>query len=64
MMLHCGRTHPGKKTWGPWHERWLQAQHFDRPAQQLALREMILGVKHAMERLNSIDAAIIEFLPG
>ena len=64
MMLRYGRTYAGKKTWGPRHQQWLQAQKFQHPAQQLALQEMILAARHAVERLQRVDAAIVEFLPG
>jgi len=64
MMLRYGRTYSGKKTWGPRHQQWLQTQRFDHPAQQLALQEMILAARHAMERLSRVEAAIVEFLPG
>ena len=63
MMLRYGRTYAGKKTWGPRHQRWLQAQEFDHTAQQLVLQEMILAAQHAAERLKRIDAAIVEFVP-
>jgi transposase len=63
MMLRYGRTYPGKKTWGPRHQQWLQTQKFDHPGQQLALQEMILAAQHAAERLRRVEAAIIEFLP-
>lgn len=64
MMLRYGRTYPGKKTWGPRHQQWLQAQKFSHPGQQLVLQEMILAARHALERLQRIDAAIVEFLPS
>jgi len=64
MMLRYGRTYSGKKTWGPRYQQWLQTQRFDHPAQQLALQEMILAARHAMERLSRVEAAIVEFLPG
>lgn len=63
MMLQYGRTYPGKKTWGTRYHRWLEAQHFDHPAQQLVFQEIILGAQHAMEQLRRIEDAIIEFLP-
>jgi transposase len=63
MMLRYGRTYPGKKTWGPRHQQWLQTQKFNHPGQQLALQEMILAAQHAAERLRRVEAAIIEFLP-
>ena len=63
MMLRYGRTYPGKKTWGARHRQWLAAQRFEHPAQQLVLLEMTHAAQHALERLQRIDAAIVEFLP-
>jgi transposase len=63
MMLRYGRSYTGKKTWGARHRQWLQAQRFDHPAQQLVLLEMTHATQHAAERLERIDAALVEFLP-
>ena len=63
MMLRQGRTYPGKKTWGARHLRWLQEQNFDHPSQQLVLQELLLAARHAGERLQRMEAAVIEFLP-
>lgn len=63
LMLRYGRSYPGKKTWGARHRQWLQAQRFDHPAQQLVLQEMALAAQHAQERLQHIEAAIVEFVP-
>jgi hypothetical protein len=62
MMLRQGRTYPGKKTWGARHLRWLQEQNFDHPSQQLVLQELLLAARHAGERLQRMEAAVIE--PG
>jgi transposase len=63
MMLRQGRIYPGKKTWGATHRHWLQKQTFEHPAHGLVLLEMLLAVRHAEERLERIEAAIVEFLP-
>lgn len=63
MMLRQGRTYPGKKTWGARHLRWLQEQNFAHPSQQLVLQELLLAARHAEERLQRMEAAVIEFLP-
>lgn len=63
LMLRQGRIYPGKTTWGARHARWLQQQRFDHPAHQIVLQEMVLGVRHAKERLDRIEAAIAEFAP-
>lgn len=64
LMLRQGRIYPGKTTWGARHARWLQQQRFDHPAHQIVLQEMVLGVRHAQERLDRIEAAIAEFVPA
>ena len=48
---------------GPRHRRWLQAQRFEHPAQQLVLQDLILAIQHAAERLARVETAIMEFLP-
>ncbi len=64
LMLRQGRIYPGKTTWGARHARWLQQQRFEHPAHQIVLQEMVLGVRHAKERLERIEAAIAEFVPS
>jgi hypothetical protein len=63
LTLRYGRSYPGKKTWGARHHQWLQAQRFRHPAQQLVLQEIILAAQHAQERLQRIEAAIVELVP-
>jgi len=43
--------------------RWLQEQNFEHPAHHLLLQDLLLATKHAEERLERTDAAIVEFLP-
>jgi transposase len=64
MMLRHGRVYPRKKTWGPTHAQWLQAQKFSHPAHQLILQDLLLAVRHAQERLQRVENAIEEFLPA
>ena len=63
LMLRQGRIFPGKKA-GAAHRRWLQEQNFVYPAHHLVLQEMLLAVRHAKERLERVEAALVEFLPG
>jgi transposase len=63
MMLRYGLIYAGKKTWGPRHRQWLQAQKFAYPAQQLVLQDLILAAEHAAERLKRVETSIMEFLP-
>jgi transposase len=64
MLLKHGRAFPGKTTWGARHERWLAEQAFNHPPQQFVLQELILAARHAKERLERIEVAIVEFTPG
>ena len=64
LLLKHGRTHPGRKTWGEMHRRWLQQQTFGHPAHEVLLQEMQLAERHARERLERIEAAIVRLLPG
>jgi transposase len=63
MMLRLGRIYPGKKTWGVRHMNWLNTQRFDQPAHGLVIQELLLAARHAKERLERTDDAIVEFLP-
>jgi len=63
MMLRLGRVYPGKKTWGRRHLYWLQGQRFEHPIHGLVLQELLLAVRHAEERLERVETAILEFLP-
>ncbi len=63
MMLRQGRVFPGKKTWGATYRHWLEKQRFEHPAHGLVLQDMLLAVRHAEERLERIEATIVEFLP-
>lgn len=64
FMLRHGRIPPVQKKWGARHRRWLQEQKFEHPADQIVLQEYVEAVRLAEERLERIDAAILEFLPG
>jgi transposase len=64
FMLKHGRTFPRKTHWTMRYMRWLQEQHFDHPAHQIALQEMVDAVRIAGERIRRIEKAIEEFLPS
>ena len=64
FMLRYGRTAPVKKNWGARYRRWLQQQKFEHPADQIVLQEYVEAVRLAEERVERIEAAIVEFLPG
>ncbi|NRP75392.1 hypothetical protein ILFOPFJJ_06315 [Ensifer psoraleae] len=62
FMLKHGRTYPGKRSWTMRYLRWLQEQHFDHPAHQIALQEMVEAVRTDKERVERLEIAIAEFV--
>lgn len=63
FLLRHGRSYPGKKTWGARHERWLAGQKLERLAQRIAFEEIVMAARQAKERLERLEAAIIELTP-
>ena len=64
FMLKHGRVFPRKKGWTMRYLRWLQEQKFDHPAHQIALQEMVEGVRISKERVERLERAIEEFVPA
>ena len=64
LLLKQGRIYSGRKTWGAMHRRWLQQQAFEHAAHELLLDEMLLAERHARERQERIEAAILRLLPS
>lgn len=63
-MLKHGRVYPRKKGWTMRYLRGLQEQKFDHPAHQIALQEMVEGVRIAKERVERLERVIEEFVPA
>lgn len=63
FMLKHGRVFPRKKGWTMRYLRWLQEQHFEHPAHQIALQEMVEAVRTSKERVDRLEAVIAEFVP-
>lgn len=64
FMLKHGRIYPRKKGWTMRYLIWLQEQHFDHPAHQIALQEMVDAVRLSRERVDRLEKAIKEFIPN
>ena len=62
-LLRHGRTYHRPKNWTMRYRRWLQRQSFDHQAQQIALQEMVLAERHAVERVERLTASIEELVP-
>src|SRR5215470_9531169 len=64
LMLRLGRIYPGKKTWGPTHMKWLMAQKLEHREQRIALEELLGAVRQESERVERLEQAIREAVPG
>ncbi|TIS52742.1 MAG: transposase, partial [Mesorhizobium sp.] len=56
FLLRHGRVFSGRKNWGPAHARWLAAQKFDHPAQQIVFQDQVDVITDAQNRLERLDA--------
>lgn len=63
FLLRHGRSYPGKTSWRGKHLRWLDSQNFTHPAQRFAYQEMLNAVRAAAERMDRLEAALIEIAP-
>ena len=63
FLLRHGRIYHRPKTWTLRYRRWLQRQSFDHPAQQIALQEMVLAERHAVERVARLTGGSEELVP-
>ena len=64
FLLRHGRAYEGKTSWRGMHQRWLDGQKFPHPAQRLAFQEMLNAVRAAAERMDRLEAALIEIVPA
>jgi len=64
FLLRHDRRFAGRSSWTATHMTWLAAQHFERPAQQLALLEMRAAVAEASARVARLDQAVSEQAPA
>ena len=63
FLLRQGRAFEGSATWRGRHLRWLDSQNFAHPAQRLAYQEMLNAMRAASERINRLDAMLLEIVP-
>lgn len=64
FLLRHGRAYERAATWKGRHLRWLDGQNFAHPAQRLAFQEMLNAVRASAERIDRLDAALIETVPN
>jgi hypothetical protein len=58
--LRLGRVHPGKKTWGGVHRKWLASQAFAHLEQRIACEELMAAMDEARARVARLEKAIEE----
>jgi transposase len=65
FLLRHGRVYRETKTrWTQAHYRWLEAQRFESPFQQIVFAEYVATVKEAERRLRGLEGHMREALPG
>jgi transposase len=64
FLLRHGRSYEGTATWKGRHLQWLDRQSFAHPAQRLAFQEMLNTVRSVAERIDRLDAALLEIVPA
>jgi transposase len=64
FLLSHGRVFPGDRHWTSAHARWLAAQKFDAPAQQIVFQEAIEAIADAQARLRRLDGEIAKLAPS
>src|SRR6201994_3214842 len=64
FLLRLGRSYEGNATRRGRHFRWLDDQSFSHPAPRLAFQEMLNAIRSAAERIDRLDAALLEIVPS
>ena len=62
FLLRHGRVYAGKCRWTQAHSRWLEAQAFELPVQQVVFQEYVDAVVQASARVASLEAQMHEAL--
>ena len=64
FLLRHGRVFTGHKNWSRAHARWLAAQKFEHPAQQIVFQDQVDVITDAEARLERLDAQLAELVPS
>jgi len=63
FLLRHGRNYSAGKNWTKMHSRWLAAQKFDHPAQQIVFQDQIEAITAAEIRLVALEQQLREIIP-
>jgi transposase len=64
FLLRHGRVFTGRKNWSAAYTRWLAAQKFDHPAQQIVFQDHVDVVGDAEQRLGRLETQLAELAPA
>lgn len=64
FLLRHGCVFSGHKNWSRAHSRWLAAQKFEHPAQQIVFQDQVDAVSDAQSRLDRLDGQLVELVPS
>ena len=62
FLLRHGRVYTGGRRWTQAHYRWLEAQSFAHPAQQIVFQEYVDEVTHAGARIKAMEKELEQAL--
>ena len=62
FLLRHGRVYEGRCRWTQAHSRWLEAQRFEHPVQQVVFQEYVDTVEQATARVAALEAQMHEAL--
>ncbi len=58
FLLRHDRIYPGRSRWTQAHTRWLEAQAFDSPVQQIVFQEYVDAAREATRRVSDLEDQI------
>jgi len=64
FLLRLGFRYTGRTSWNDAHKRYLSGLLMPQPAQQIVFQEYIHAIDDASERLDRLDIALVDALPG
>lgn len=64
FLLRHGRIFTGGDHWTRVHRRWLAAQSFDHPAQQIVFQDAVAAIEDAIERLRRLEGQLAAIVPS
>jgi transposase len=63
FLLRHGRIFTGGDPWTRAHRRWLAAQSFDHPAQQIVFQDGVAAIEDAVERRRRLEEQLASLVP-